>query len=98
MATATRAIHVPHGTSLARHHGGREAALRMLARARDCGGAERPADFIGYLQSGTMARPWPAGAGVVVRAWRHIVPRHDAGALVIGIDPRIRPSVGVVPC
>jgi urocanate hydratase len=60
MATATRTIRAPRGTSLTCKGWPQEAALRMLMNNLDPDVAERPEDLIVYGGSGKAARNWAA--------------------------------------
>ena len=65
MATATRTIRAPRGTSLTCKGWPQEAALRMLMNNLDPDVAERPDDLIVYGGSGKAARSWPAFDAIV---------------------------------
>ncbi len=65
MATATRSIRAPRGTSLTCKGWPQEAALRMLMNNLDPEVAERPDDLIVYGGSGKAARDWPAFDAIV---------------------------------
>jgi urocanate hydratase len=65
MATATRTIRAPRGTSLTCKGWPQEAALRMLMNNLDPDVAERPDDLIVYGGSGKAARNWPAFDAIV---------------------------------
>ena len=65
MATATRTIRAPRGTSLTCKGWPQEAALRMLMNNLDPEVAERPDDLIVYGGSGKAARNWPAFDAIV---------------------------------
>src|SRR5712691_4744897 len=65
MATATRIIRAPRGTSLSCKGWPQEAALRMLMNNLDPDVAERPDDLIVYGGSGKAARNWPAFDAIV---------------------------------
>jgi len=65
MATATRTIRAPRGTSLTCKGWPQEAALRMLMNNLDPDVAERPEDLIVYGGSGKAARNWPAFDAIV---------------------------------
>jgi urocanate hydratase len=65
MATATRIIRAPRGTSLTCKGWPQEAALRMLMNNLDPDVAERPDDLIVYGGSGKAARNWPAFDAIV---------------------------------
>ena len=58
MATATRVVRAPRGTSLTCKGWPQEAALRMLMNNLDPDVAERPDDLIVYGGSGKAARNW----------------------------------------
>ena len=65
MATATRIIRAPRGTSLTCKGWPQEAALRMLMNNLDPDVAERPDDLVVYGGSGKAARSWPAFDAIV---------------------------------
>ena len=65
MATATRTIRAPRGTSLTCKGWPQEAALRMLMNNLDPDVAERPDDLIVYGGSGKAARSWAAFDAIV---------------------------------
>jgi urocanate hydratase len=65
MATATRTIRAPRGTSLTCKGWPQEAALRMLMNNLDPDVAERPDDLIVYGGSGKAARNWEAFDAIV---------------------------------
>jgi urocanate hydratase len=65
MATATRTIRAPRGTSLTCKGWPQEAALRMLMNNLDPDVAERPDDLIVYGGSGKAARNWAAFDAIV---------------------------------
>jgi len=65
MATATRTIRAPRGTSLTCKGWPQEAALRMLMNNLDPDVAERPDDLIVYGGSGKAARTWEAFDAIV---------------------------------
>src|SRR5262252_7519948 len=65
MATATRTIRAPRGTSLSCKGWPQEAALRMLMNNLDPEVAERPDDLVVYGGSGKAARSWPAFDAIV---------------------------------
>jgi urocanate hydratase len=65
MATATRVIKAPRGTSLMCKGWPQEAALRMLMNNLDPDVAEQPDDLIVYGGSGKAARNWPAYDAIV---------------------------------
>ena len=79
MATATRTIRAPRGTSLTCKGWPQEAALRMLMNNLDPDVAERPDDLIVYGGSGKAARNWPA-FDAMVRALTAL--EHDETLLV----------------
>src|SRR5213595_3406635 len=58
MATATRTIRAPRGTSLTCKGWPQEAALRMLMNNLDPEVAERPDDLVVYGGTGRAARDW----------------------------------------
>ena len=59
MATVTRTIRAPRGTSLTCKGWPQEAALRMLMNNLDPDVAERPDDLVVYGGSGKAARNCP---------------------------------------
>jgi urocanate hydratase len=65
MATVTRTIRAPRGTSLTCKGWPQEAALRMLMNNLDPEVAERPDDLIVYGGSGKAARNWPSYDAIV---------------------------------
>src|SRR5437764_1864250 len=65
MATVTRTIRAPRGTSLTCKGWPQEAALRMLMNNLDPDVAERPDDLIVYGGSGKAARNWEAFDAIV---------------------------------
>ncbi len=65
MATATRIIRAPRGTSLTCKGWPQEAALRMLMNNLDPDVAERPDDLVVYGGAGKAARSWPAFDAIV---------------------------------
>src|SRR3954462_11914226 len=65
MATATRTIRAPRGTSLSCKGWPQEAALRMLMNNLDPDVAERPDDLIVYGGSGKAARNWESFDAIV---------------------------------
>src|SRR5258707_11315818 len=65
MATATRILPAPRGTSLSCKGWPQEAALRMLMNNLDPEVAERPDDLIVYGGSGKAARNWEAYDAIV---------------------------------
>jgi urocanate hydratase len=65
MATATRTIRAPRGTSLTCKGWPQEAAMRMLMNNLDPDVAERPEDLIVYGGSGKAARNWAAFDAIV---------------------------------
>jgi urocanate hydratase len=73
MATATRTIRAPRGTSLSCKGWPQEAALRMLMNNLDPDVAERPDDLVVYGGSGKAARSWEAFDAIVqsLRALEH---------------------------
>ena len=79
MATATRTIRAPRGTSLSCKGWPQEAALRMLMNNLDPDVAERPDDLVVYGGSGKAARSWEA-YDAIVRALRSL--EHDETLLV----------------
>ena len=60
MATATRIIRAPRGTTLTCKGWPQEAALRMLMNNLDPDVAEQPDDLVVYGGAGKAARNWPA--------------------------------------
>src|SRR5881227_2524557 len=79
MATATRIIRAPRGTSLTCKGWPQEAALRMLMNNLDPDVAERPDELIVYGGSGKAARNWEA-FDAIVRSLRSL--EHDETLLV----------------
>ena len=79
MATVTRTIRAPRGTSLSCKGWPQEAALRMLMNNLDPDVAERPDDLVVYGGSGKAARNWPA-FDAIVRSLRSL--EHDETLLV----------------
>src|SRR2546421_284507 len=79
MATATRIIRAPRGTSLSCKGWPQEAALRMLMNNLDPDVAERPDDLVVYGGSGKAARSWDA-FDAIVRTLRAL--EHDETLLV----------------
>jgi urocanate hydratase len=79
MATATRIIRAPRGTSLTCKGWPQEAALRMLMNNLDPDVAERPDDLIVYGGSGKAARNW-ASFDAIVRSLTAL--EHDETLLV----------------
>src|SRR5881398_1977170 len=79
MATATRIIRAPRGTTLTCKGWPQEAALRMLMNNLDPEVAERPDDLVVYGGSGKAARNWPA-FDAIVRALTAL--EHDETLLV----------------
>src|SRR5918996_2168707 len=65
MATATRIIRSPRGTSITCKGWPQEAALRMLMNNLDPDVAERPDDLVVYGGSGKAARNWQAYDAIV---------------------------------
>ena len=65
MATVTRNVRAPRGTSLTCKGWPQEAALRMLMNNLDPEVAERPDDLVVYGGTGKAARNWPAFDGIV---------------------------------
>src|SRR3954462_13640079 len=65
MATATRTIRAPRGTSLSCKGWPQEAALRMLMNNLDPDVAERPDDLVVYGGSGKAARNWESFDAIV---------------------------------
>src|SRR5271169_5447439 len=66
MATATRVVRAPRGTTLRCKGWPQEAALRMLMNNLDPDVAERPQDLVVYGGTGKAARSWEA-FDVIVR-------------------------------
>src|SRR6202008_3004122 len=89
MATATRTIRAPRGTSLSCKGWPQEAALRMLMNNLDPDVAERPDDLVVYGGVGKAAGHWPA-FDAIVRSLK--VLEHDETLLVQSGKP-----VGVFP-
>ncbi len=79
MATATRTIRAPRGTTLTCKGWPQEAALRMLMNNLDPDVAERPDDLVVYGGSGRAARSWEA-FDAIVRSLRSL--EHDETLLV----------------
>src|SRR5262245_12329217 len=79
MATATRTIRAPRGTTLTCKGWPQEAALRMLMNNLDPAVAERPDDLVVYGGSGRAARSWQA-FDAIVRALTSL--EHDETLLV----------------
>src|SRR4051795_8093219 len=79
MATATRTIRAPRGTSLSCKGWPQEAALRMLMNNLDPEVAERPDDLVVYGGSGKAARNWES-FDAIVRALQAL--EHDETLLV----------------
>jgi len=79
MATATRTIRAPRGTSLSCKGWPQEAALRMLMNNLDPEVAERPDDLVVYGGSGKAARSWEA-FDAIVRSLQSL--EHDETLLV----------------
>src|SRR5437868_12559746 len=79
MATVTRTIRAPRGTSLSCKGWPQEAALRMLMNNLDPDVAERPDDLVVYGGSGKAARNWPA-FDAIVRSLQAL--EHDETLLV----------------
>src|SRR5213595_1363268 len=65
MATATRTIRAPRGTSLTCKGWAQEAALRCLMNNLDPEVAERPDDLVVYGGRGRAARSWEAFDAIV---------------------------------
>src|SRR5436309_1388821 len=65
MATATRIIRAPRGTSLTCKGWQQEAALRMLMNNLDPDVAERPDELVVYGGTGRAARSWEAFDAIV---------------------------------
>jgi urocanate hydratase len=89
MATATRIIRAPRGTSLTCKGWPQEAALRMLMNNLDPDVAERPDDLVVYGGSGKAARNWQA-FDAIVRSLTSL--EHDETLLVQSGKP-----VGIFP-
>jgi urocanate hydratase len=89
MATVTRIIRAPRGTSLTCKGWPQEAALRMLMNNLDPEVAERPDDLVVYGGSGKAARSWPA-FDAIVRSLTSL--EHDETLLVQSGKP-----VGIFP-
>src|SRR3954469_18511452 len=79
MATATRTIRAPRGTSLSCKGWPQEAALRMLMNNLDPEVAERPDDLVVYGGSGKAARNW-ASFDAIVRSLTSL--EHDETLVV----------------
>ena len=65
MATVTRIVRAPRGTSLTCKGWPQEAAMRMLMNNLDPDVAERPDDLVVYGGSGRAARSWAAFDAIV---------------------------------
>jgi urocanate hydratase len=65
MATTTRVIRAPRGTTLTCKGWPQEAALRMLMNNLDPAVAEHPEDLVVYGGSGKAARNWPCYDAIV---------------------------------
>src|ERR687886_960769 len=89
MATATRTVRAPRGTSITCKGWPQEAALRMLMNNLDPDVAERPDDLIVYGGSGKAARNWQA-FDAIVRSLTAL--EHDETLLVQSGKP-----VGIFP-
>ncbi len=89
MATATRIIRAPRGTSLTCKGWPQEAALRMLMNNLDPDVAERPDDLVVYGGSGKAARNWQA-FDAIVRSLKSL--EHDETLLIQSGKP-----VGIFP-
>src|SRR5213595_4269584 len=79
MATATRTIRAPRGTSLTCKGWPQEAALRMLMNNLDPEVAERPDDLVVYGGTGRAARSWEAFDAIV----RELRALGDADTLLV---------------
>jgi urocanate hydratase len=79
MATVTRQVRAPHGTTLSCKGWPQEAALRMLMNNLDPDVAERPDDLVVYGGSGKAARNWPC-FDAIIRSLRSL--DHDETLLV----------------
>src|SRR5438128_9329831 len=79
MATATRTIRAPRGTSLSCKGWPQEAALRMLMNNLDPDVAEKPDELVVYGGSGKAARNWEA-FDAIVRSLQSL--EHDETLLV----------------
>jgi urocanate hydratase len=79
MATATRTIRSPRGTSLTCKGWPQEAAMRMLMNNLDPDVAERPDDLVVYGGSGKAARNWES-FDAIVRSLQAL--EHDETLLV----------------
>src|SRR6476646_12093869 len=79
MATATRTIRAPRGTSLSCKGWPQEAALRMLMNNLEPEVAERPDDLVGYGGAGKAARNWEC-FDAIVRSLQSL--EHDETLLV----------------
>jgi urocanate hydratase len=89
MATVTRIVRAPRGTSLTCKGWPQEAALRMLMNNLDPEVAERPDDLVVYGGTGKAARNWPA-FDAIVRSLTAL--EHDETLLVQSGKP-----VGIFP-
>src|SRR5215467_10643914 len=79
MATATRIIKAPRGTTIACKGWPQEAAMRMLMNNLDPEVAERPDDLVVYGGAGKAARNWEA-YDAIVRSLRSL--EHDETLLI----------------
>src|SRR5579864_9288773 len=79
MATATRIIRAPRGTSITCKGWPQEAAMRLLMNNLDPDVAERPDELVVYGGSGKAARNWPA-FDAIVRSLESL--EHDETLLV----------------
>jgi urocanate hydratase len=89
MATATRIIRAPRGTSITCKGWPQEAAMRMLMNNLDPDVAERPDELVVYGGSGKAARNWEA-FDAIVRSLQAL--EHDETLLVQSGKP-----VGIFP-
>ena len=89
MATVTRIVRAPRGTSLTCKGWPQEAALRMLMNNLDPEVAERPDDLVVYGGTGKAARNW-AAFDAIVRSLTAL--EHDETLLVQSGKP-----VGIFP-
>ena len=96
MATATRTIRAPRGTSLACHGSQQEAALRTLLSTPHHTGAERPDDVIVHGRSEETISHCPTPPGGRGGRRPVAVTTNDAATLVIGVDSGTGPPIAVV--
>ena len=97
MATATRTLRAPRGTSLTCKGWPQETARRLPTNNLDPDVAERSDDLIVYRRSGRALRNRPAGQGLMGDAQPLAAAMTDPAALVIGVAPGVGPSAVVTP-